>query len=163
MLLAISTILQGQRTPGELTELLSNIGTDIRKDGILTSSGSGSALMNAAVLLNLTMVRSNLSRRYEALGMTALVGDFEKYVRAFINSKKYPFTDVISYPTTGASGPNLLDPSTTTFPFGYSGVGAISANLPRGTSLLVVLSLASGECMGLHAWVMLESNHLRFQ
>jgi hypothetical protein len=145
ILLAASVILQGHRTPGKLTELLSNIGTDIRTDGVLDSTESGSALMNGAVLLSLAAVRSNLEGRYATLGVTATIGDFEKYVQAFISSAKYQFTDVIVYPATGTRGLNLLDPARTDYPHAWGTFPQFSfrADLPPGTSLDVVVSNGS--------------------
>jgi hypothetical protein len=145
MLLAVSAILQGWRTPGELTELLSNIATDIKTDGVLTSRDSGSALMNGALMLNLAAVRSNLEHRYSQLGMLATIGNFEKYVQAFIRAAKYAATEVIAYPATGTYGPNFLDPSMTTFPAGAPANGiSFRADLPRGASIKVALQGQGG-------------------
>jgi hypothetical protein len=142
ILLAVSAILQGRRTPAELTELLSNIATDLRTDGVLNSTASGSMLMNAAVLLNLPAIRGNLVQRYDLMGVTAKLGDFEKYVQAFIASAKYPFTDNISYPATGSYGVNVLDPAVASY--GAGDTMSLLATLPRGTSLKVHLSGQGG-------------------
>jgi hypothetical protein len=154
VLLAMSVILQGRRTQGQLTELLSNIGTDLRTDGVLDSTESGSVLMNGAVLLNLATVRSNLVGRYATLGVTATIGDFEKYVQAFISSSKYQFTDVIVYPATGDRGLNFLDPARTTYPATNPNLGSFSfrADLPPGTSLDVVVSTGGGADAGFAGW-----------
>jgi len=159
VLLAVSAILQGRRTPGELTELLSNIATDMRTDGVLSSVALGSALMNEATLLNLVGVRSNLVQRYALLGVPATIGNFEKYVKAFISGAEYPVTNLITYPATGAHGINFLDPGVVTFPSGSgltqggSDPGGISfrAGLPRGTSLKVVLR-SKGGAMWSYYW-----------
>jgi hypothetical protein len=84
ILLAISVILQGYRTTGELSELLANIATDIRTDGVLNSGSLGTQLINDAKLLNLSNIRTNLVSRYKDLGLTASIPDFEKYVTNFM-------------------------------------------------------------------------------
>jgi hypothetical protein len=139
-LLAISAIVQGYRTPGEVTELLSKMRTDLRTDGILDDASLGSELMNAAVLVDMASVRANLQARYESLGASANIGNFEQYVSTFVDAKTYPFTADINYPASGAHGANLLDPNSTSF--GSS--GSLRADLPPGTSVRIVLTRTAG-------------------
>ena len=96
-LLAMSVILQGTRTVAELSELLSNMQTDIRTDGVLDSTQSQEALMNGARTLNLPKVRANLESRYDALGLDAVVPPFEPFVESFILDAPYDFTGGITY------------------------------------------------------------------
>lgn len=138
-LLAISAIVQGWRTTGEVSELVTNIATELKTYGVLNDTRLGSDLMNGAVLLNLPAVRTHLEKRYQALGMQATVGNFEQYVKAFIAAAKYPVTVKIIYPATGQNGINLLDPAITSY-----SRGSFRADLPRGTSLKVVLTLTAG-------------------
>jgi hypothetical protein len=51
-LLAASVILKGYRSEAEMTELLSEIGTDLREDGTLDNAELGSQWVNHAVFLN---------------------------------------------------------------------------------------------------------------
>jgi hypothetical protein len=152
ILLAVSAILLGHQTPGELTELLSNIATDIRTDGVLNSTELGSALMNSAVLLDVAAIRSNLTHRYSMMGASATIGPFEKYVKAFVDSAKYSFTDVITYPDTGAFGRNFLASSVTEYDAGPKlavEYMSLRADLPRGSSLKVVLKAQGGASWGI--------------
>lgn len=135
VLLAVSAILQGRRTPAELTELLSNIATDLRTDGTLNSRSLGSALMNEAYVLNLAAVRDHLEKRYSLMGITATIGNFEKYVKAFVSSGKYSLTDTIAYPDSGTHGANILSPTITSYGIGQE--MSLLATLPRGTSLKI--------------------------
>ena len=135
ILLAVSIILQGQRTEGELTELLANIITDIRKDGILNSNTLGSELINDIKYVDLVKVRENIEDRYSSLGIDATIPDFEKYVKLFIDSTDYEFTNYITYPTDGKWGKNILNISDSIFTAGnYYSMAAV---LPSGTTLTV--------------------------
>jgi uncharacterized protein (TIGR02145 family) len=94
ILLAISVILQGNLTVPDLSELLANISTDIREDGILNSQTLGSALINNAKAIKLDQIRTNLEARYETLGLTVNIPDFEKYVNQFIANTDFKYTSL---------------------------------------------------------------------
>lgn len=152
ILLAISLILQGYHTEGELTELLSNIRTDIRGDGVLNSSSVGSQLINHAVYLDTTEIRNNLENRYSDLGVNAEIPNFEKYITNFINNTSFEITEsIIEYPDNGLYGYNILDFERVD----YSHSSSLAAYLPKGTKLKIrITSLGPG----LYAWET-SSNH----
>ena len=110
ILLAVSCIIQGFRTEAELTELIAGIANDIKTDGVLTNTDLGSALMNHVTYLDSTAIRSYLTDRYTVLGVSYDIPYFEPYIRSFSNDSLYPVTDaLISYPTVGYYGQNLLN------------------------------------------------------
>jgi len=84
VLLAISALLQSDKTEAELTELLSTINTDIRTDGTLDSTTTKATLVTAMEYLktrhidNVT-VRDNIEDRYSNLGVSATIPAFESY------------------------------------------------------------------------------------
>ena len=84
VLLAISAILQSDKSEAELTELLSTINTDIRTDGTLDSNTTKATLATAMEYLktrhidNVT-VRDNIEDRYSNLGVSATIPAFESY------------------------------------------------------------------------------------
>ncbi len=84
VLLAISAILQSDKTEAELTELLSTINTDIRTDGTLDSTTTKATLTTAMEYLktrhidNVT-IRDNIEGRYSNLGVSATIPAFESY------------------------------------------------------------------------------------
>ena len=84
ILLAISIILQGNRSVGDLTELMANISNDIREDGVLNSESIKTSLRNSTKELVLTTIRTNLVNRYEELGVSATIPNFEKYINDFL-------------------------------------------------------------------------------
>ncbi|MBU1368964.1 MAG: hypothetical protein KJ578_00120 [Bacteroidetes bacterium] len=143
ILLATSLILQGYRTEAEVTELLSNISTDIREDGALTNNSIGSQLINHAIYLDTTSIRNNLVDRYSDLGVNAEIPYFEKYIRNFIDSTTFEITEnLIEYPTTGLYGENILDLEKES----YNGENfSLAADLAMGTELKIkITALGTG-------------------
>jgi hypothetical protein len=144
ILLAVSTIVKGYRTVAELSELLANISTDIREDGVLNSSSSGTALINNAKYLNTDNVRTNLAGRYESLGVSIEIPDFEKYVKQFVDNTDFIFTGFIDYPETSPYGNNILNDKDSVFTIGVMDKYSMAANLPKGASLKIKLEFAEG-------------------
>ncbi len=134
ILLAISVILQGYLSDSELSELLANISTDLREDGILNSQTLGTILINNAKGLKLAEIRQNLENRYETLGSAITIANFEKYVNQFIDSTDFEFTGYIIYPSHGIYGTNLLDKQKLDYSEGDHSLCAI---LPEGNKLKV--------------------------
>ncbi len=83
-LLAISAILQGNQTVGQMSELLANISTDLSADGTLDDSNLQSQLITNTQGLDVAKIRSNLSARFTALGITATIPDFETEINQFL-------------------------------------------------------------------------------
>jgi uncharacterized protein (TIGR02145 family) len=84
ILLAISLILQGDRSVGRMTELLANISTDIKEDGVVNNNSILDSLRRTTLYLNLSAIRSNLIKRYQDLGVSVSIPDFEKYINIFL-------------------------------------------------------------------------------
>lgn len=100
-LLAISIILQGNRSVGDLTELMATITNDIGEDGTLNNGIVMNNLRNSTKDLDLTKIRLNLVNRYQNLGITATIPQFEKYINSFLvftgqvpSLTPYPVTDI---------------------------------------------------------------------
>jgi uncharacterized protein (TIGR02145 family) len=85
ILLAISLILQGDRSAGDLTELLANITTDIQQNGNLNSDAILTSLRNSTKRLDLITIRSNLEKRYHDLGIITTIPQFERYINDFLS------------------------------------------------------------------------------
>ena len=84
ILLAISLIIQGELSVGDLSELLATISADIEEDGLMTNNSVMSKLRSNAKSLHLDSMRQNLVKRYQDLGVTASIPDFEKYINVFL-------------------------------------------------------------------------------
>lgn len=87
ILLAVSVILQGQRSIADLSEIMSNIITDINEDGILNDEKIKSELFNSTAQLDLIKIRSNISNHYKDLGLNDTVPNFEKYIKVYLDAK----------------------------------------------------------------------------
>ncbi|NOR44439.1 MAG: SUMF1/EgtB/PvdO family nonheme iron enzyme [Candidatus Delongbacteria bacterium] len=106
ILLAISVVLQGSNSVSELSLLISTIIEDIKEDGILNDAGSNLEIYNNAKNLILPDVRNNIETRYDDLGLTLTVPDFEKYVNDMwkkqctiispLNSQQFNYNDLIT-------------------------------------------------------------------
>jgi hypothetical protein len=138
ILLAVSCILQGSLTTAQLSELMADITSDIRMDGVLDNESTGSKLIDNARLLNLPKIRQNLLKKYADLGVSSpIIPDFESQVEQFITTSDFKPVKLISYPPTGNHGLNLLHDTVKTFTPGQ--IYSMKAVLPQGTSLRVVL------------------------
>ena len=80
ILLAISAILQGNNSVAELSELLADIITDIREDGVLDSESIRERIRDDAMTLRLAAIRQHLEVRYEELGVDATIPNFEQHI-----------------------------------------------------------------------------------
>ncbi len=156
VLFAISVILQGYLKAADLAELVANIGTDIRKDGVLNSQTLGSALINNARTLRLEEIKENTENRYEALGLNIETPDFGKYVKNFIARTKFTATNNITYPVTYASMLNVLNDSSFVVQSGIK--YAIAAQLPLGTSVRIVCQPSEGYDWGAAGFNLMESD-----
>jgi hypothetical protein len=85
ILLAISIILQSNRSTGDLTELLADISNDIQQDGKLNNEDILAQLRSSTEILDLPGIRFNLEKRYQDLGISATIPDFEKYINDFLS------------------------------------------------------------------------------
>jgi hypothetical protein len=133
-LLAASVIIQGYLTIGEFSELMANISADIAPDGRLDNPALGSSLMNNARLIKPAQIKANLQARYQALGVTANIPNFEVYIERFIQNSNFEFTAYFQYPQTGKFGVNFLSPERTTY---TNGDYSMKAVIPKGANLRV--------------------------
>jgi hypothetical protein len=145
ILLAVSCILQGQLSTAGMSELMADIISDIKTDGILDEPSLGSQLIDNARLVNTAAIRQNLVRKYAEPGMGNVnIPDFENYVQQFVDKTAFVPKTFIAYPDTGSHGLNILAEDVKVIK-AYNGHDTINnfysmkAELPEGTSLKVVL------------------------
>lgn len=143
ILLAISCILQGPFSTGDMVELMANISTDICTDGLLDDITLGTKLIDNANSISLTKVRSNLENKYAELGIEVNIPDFESLVQSFVKSELYPITSLITYPPVGLNGEsNILSDNITSVKQSTLDVPnyyCMTAEIPKGLSLKIVL------------------------
>ena len=143
LLLAVSVIVQGQLSTGDMSELLANISSDIRTDGKLDNLDLGSQLMNNAAFLDLEKIKSNIEKRYSGLGieMSVNMDELKSYIEQFKNNSNFEQTLRFTYPATGKGGPNILADGVVKVKrtewgiFEYS----VRAELPAGNSSLKIV------------------------
>jgi hypothetical protein len=142
LLLAVSVIVQGYLSTGDMSELLANISADIRTDGKLDNPVLGSQLMNNAAYIDMDQVKANMDKKYSGFGIPVNVNsdELKNYVQQFMNNCGFEQTLFITYPETGKYGYlNLLGnamPTTTTY---EESNYTIKVDLPEGAKLKVVL------------------------
>lgn len=110
ILLAISSIIQGSLSTGDMSELLANISSDIRRDGVLDNSVLGSRLINNAAYLDAAQIVSNMQEKYAGLGVASNVSadDLNRLIEHFIHNCGFEQTAFITYPESGKYGLNIL-------------------------------------------------------
>ena len=144
ILLAITSILQGYRSEGELSELLAYIAADLKPDGVLDDPNLGSLLINDAIYIDSASITNNLETRYEELNAIAHVPQFGKYLNHFITTTNFEITEsLIDYPETGLYGKNLLNRTDTLFAASMNNPCSLHAILPESTKLKVKISFVS--------------------
>jgi len=83
ILLAISAIIQGDRSDSEVSELISNIANDIKEDGVLTNADLGAKLLSHARYLKPDEIRINLEDKYKKLNEDITIPAFEPILEKF--------------------------------------------------------------------------------
>lgn len=151
ILLAISVILQGNLSVPDFSELLANISTDIREDGILNSKTLGSMLINNAKVLQPDQIRKNLEARYETLGLSVTIPDFEKYIQQFIANTDFEYTSLPTITTslatditaiTAICGGNIIKEGTS--PVTERGICWSTSEHPDTTANKTIIGKGSG-------------------
>lgn len=142
VLLAVSVIVQGFRTDAQITQLIGDIVSDIRTDGILNNQTLGTQMINDVRLMNLAEIRSHIENKYQSLGVNATIPNFEKYIHNFVDSTNYNFTNIIEYPGFYSVRQNLIYDSVFNVISGFD--YSLSAYLPLGTSLKILIKPTAG-------------------
>ena len=142
-LLAVSCILQGSHSSGEMAELMADIITDIRTDGVIDNTLK-LKLIDNAIAIPLSDIRDNMASKYAELGINVSIPDFESCVKSFITGNMDPNAR-ITYPATGLYGVNILSDevtSVTRLAWDKENVSpyySMNADVPRGMSLRIVV------------------------
>jgi len=146
VLIAITSILQGYRSESEFSDLMANLVTDLRTDGVLNSTSLASELISHAKLLDTTTIRQNIVDRYAAMGITVNIPNFGEHIQNYIdNTIHQAQSTVIDYPETGLNGLNLLN--TTDSVYAEWDFHSLVANRPNDClSLKLVIEKISGNC-----------------
>jgi hypothetical protein len=132
VLLAFSVILQrytmmmNERAglTAELTQLLVNLSADFSADGAISNQALIDALLYNISQVNLIHVRNKIEKKYEAMGQTVIIPQFEKYIAKFQEKHSKNLYTEFTYPELASPEPtispdsklpNLLVPGDTLF------------------------------------------------
>jgi len=108
-LLAISLILQGDRSEAELSELVSNISFDLQNDGEINSNSLIKKLYSGVNAINAISTRENLLSRFDELGITANISDFDKYLKMFQQQQDSIIINYVRYIPCEIDSPVFID------------------------------------------------------
>lgn len=147
ILLAVSTILQANRSVAELSEMMANIISDMKEDGTLDNPEYGSELLKGVKNIDLAKVRTNVEERYASLGQSGTIADFEKYVEDFEKNTEFIYVSEFSYPEhIDVFGQNLLyGENDFIIDTRFRTLCSFAAFVPDKTSLRVVIKDIEGE------------------
>jgi len=112
ILLAISVILQANRSEAQLTELLATFSNDLQADGQVTDAATRQALLTGMEFVKpqRAALRANILARYASLGALATVPNFEAY--AFALDATAP---LVTAPSSGNLYAQNVNPVTVVF------------------------------------------------
>jgi hypothetical protein len=131
----------------ELTQLLSNLSSDFKDNGQVNNQNLIDTLLYNISQLNLIEIRNNIEAKYQILGYSLTIPNFEKYVAKFQEKFSDQLYTNFFYPDSAppepimapdSKLPNLLVPSDTVFKGGlpYS----IAAIIPLNSTLTIKFS-----------------------
>ncbi|WP_169712799.1 BspA family leucine-rich repeat surface protein [Algoriphagus faecimaris] len=95
ILLAISIILQGNRSVGQLTEILSRIQNDFSDNGVLDDKNILNSLISSTLNLDLKKTRENIEKRFIELNFNSTIPNFEERIIQFLSTQDYQINLII--------------------------------------------------------------------
>ena len=80
ILLAVSSILQYNNSPGELSELISKLSSDIKIDGIINNEILSTKILTNSTKVNSDSIIKHLTNRYSELGLNIEIPDLNAFL-----------------------------------------------------------------------------------
>ncbi|MDB5285397.1 MAG: hypothetical protein JWR05_346 [Mucilaginibacter sp.] len=140
ILFAISTLLVGYRTDSQLTELLNDIGEDLKTDGIMNDNTIGNDIATHLYYMDTTAVINQIKTKYAAFYPDSILSKINlKYIKTFQQQTNYTKNyNLIEYPKIPISANyqlNILDPDVTS---AHTNQFELTANLKATTLKLKI-------------------------
>jgi hypothetical protein len=143
VLLAVSSILQANRSTAELSKLQADIILDMKEDGLLGDTIIQSSLIDQSLALNLDAIRQNLVSKYTELGIVlSNINNFDKYVKYFNAHTNFQYNSLFNFPESTANGINIL--ALNSFKFEANTIYPFAAKMPTVGKLKVRIKLIDG-------------------
>ena len=154
VLLAVSSILQANRTTAELSKLQADIILDMKEDGILGDTIIQSSLINQSMALKLDKIRQNLIAKYAELGVVITnINNFDKYVTYFNHHTTFHFNSPYQYPLSTVNGTNILSSKNNYFE--SMAFNSFAVKMPTVGKLKVIIKSTDG----MTPWYQTVVNH----
>ena len=110
LLLALSAVVQENRSVGELTQYISKFSVDLADDGFVSESILNKFNIDGQHLfLFEELVRSNLNKLYEELGQDSVMPEFEKYLPYLTDEATQYYTLSFTYDENELASVDLED------------------------------------------------------
>lgn len=124
---------------GELSELSSNISLDFKENGEINNEDIINQLLSNIASLNYQNIRNNISNRYNTLGISVEVPDFEYYIGLFMLKHDASNSVDFIYPLT-ASPNSQIAPDSELFNLLYKEKTEYQANSPNSPHVVAALT-----------------------
>ncbi len=126
ILLAISSIFQGNLSTAEMSKCMSDLITDIETDGTIDNSDIQNLLYSQAKLLNVEKIKQNIVNNYSNFGIEVdEVNHFEEKIAEYITNSEAQFISPFVFPPSTSNGINLLNTNLSKFQVNTSYVFAV--------------------------------------
>ena len=80
ILLAISSVIQKDKSSGEVSEFVSKINSDIKDNGVLDNLGLLEDISTSYMMINSDTIKSNLEKRYSSLNLANEIPNIEPFL-----------------------------------------------------------------------------------
>lgn len=143
VLLAISSILQGNKTTAELSEIMSEIIYEIKEDGILSDNSIHAELLEQAMALVPDRISDHLKNYYLQNGIAIDdIAEFKNYLNQYISLSGGIPELLFKFPSIFDDKINVLDSSQNVFlpNFDYT----VAIDMPNAGTVKVVIRQTAG-------------------
>jgi hypothetical protein len=136
-----------------LTELLTKLRTDFKDDGIINNPQLLTQIWDNVRFLNPIIVKNNLIKRYQQMGLQVDLPDVQKYISKYVEKYADTIYQDYYYPELAVSAEygadnteyiNILDKSKTTFTNANSSYFAIAVITPLNKSVTIKFKPSPG-------------------
>ncbi|MGE5394807.1 MAG: hypothetical protein ACM3P1_08680 [Candidatus Saccharibacteria bacterium] len=142
-LLAVSAILQGNRTTAELSKLQADMIADMKEDGVLNDTLIQADLISYSKELSLDKIKENVIKKYKDLGIVLNeVNNFDEYISNFNLKSSFRYTPAFEFPDKIGTRTNLLALNLNQFV--VDNLYAFAVKVPKVGKIKIKIKLVDG-------------------